>query len=107
MAVNSIIIPISSTQITNQTDYSSKDKSLISTIDLDTTLDSTSYIEYNIYDLSNRLLFNTYTYVSYTVLNDGQSALSSNINQINIDPEKDLENLGYNQGGFNVYYNIL
>ena len=37
----------------------------------------------------------------------GQSALDSNINQINIDPQKDLENNSFNQGEFNVYYNIL
>ena len=39
--------------------------------------------------------------------NDGQNAQSNEINKIIINPETDLENLGYNQGEFNVYYNIL
>ena len=67
MAINSTITSISSAQITNQTNYSPQDESLISVFSVDTTLDTTSYIEYNIYDINNKLLFNTYTYTSYTV----------------------------------------
>ena len=99
MAINSTITPISSTQITSQMDYSPRDTTLINAIGLETTLDPTSYIEYSIYNLSNNLLFNTYTYSSYTVKNDGQSALNSevslskisNLNVSRISPESTPE----------------
>ena len=105
MAAN--VEEISSTLINNQLEYNPQDENLISSFDIDTILDSSSYIEYNIYDLNNNLLQIAYNYNSYTILNDGQSALNSNINQINIDPQKDLDDLGFNQGAYNVYYNIL
>ena len=101
------IIQIDSTLINDQTEYSGQDESLISSFEIDTKFDSTSYIEYNIYDLNNNLLFNDYNYSSYTIKNDGQAALSSELNKIEINLETDLENLGYDQGEYNVYYNIL
>ena len=60
------IIQIDSTLINDQTEYSGQDESLISSFEIDTKFDSTSYIEYNIYDLNNNLLFNDYNYSSYT-----------------------------------------
>ena len=98
---------ISSTIINDQLEYNDLDQGTISSFDINTKLDSSGYIEYSIYDLNNNLLQITYNYNSYTVINDGQSALNSDINQINIDPQKDLDNLEYNQGVYNVYYNIL
>ena len=101
------ITQISPTLITNQTEYNQQDETLISSFDIDTKLDSSSYIEYNVYDLNNNLLFNTYNYNSFNVKNDGQSAQNLDITQIIINPETDLENLGFDQGEYNVYYNIL
>ena len=98
---------IASTLINNQIEYNSQDENLISSFEINTKLDSTSYIEYSIYDLNNNLLSLNYNYNSYTVLNDGQSAQSLEINKIEINPETDLENTGYNQGNYNVYYNTL
>jgi len=92
--------------INDQIEYNSQDETLISSFDVNTKLDSTDYIEYSIYDLNNNLLSIDYKYSSYTVLNDGQSAQSSEINKIEINPETDLEDVGYNQGSYNVYYNI-
>ena len=71
------ITKISPTLISNQLDYSLQDENLILSFEVNTTLSPTSYIEYSIYNLSNDLLFNTYTYSSYTVKNDGQSSLNS------------------------------
>ena len=101
------ITKISPTLISNQLNYSSQDENLIISFEVNTTLGPTSYIEYSIYDLSDNLLFNTYTYSSYTVKNDGQSALGLEVSSIEINPDKDLEFYGYNQGEYNVYYNIL
>ena len=84
------IIQIDSTLINDQTEYSGQDESLISSFEIDTKFDSTSYIEYNIYDLNNNLLFNDYNYSSYTIKNDGQAALSSELNKIEINLETDL-----------------
>ena len=98
---------ISPTLIASQADYSPQDENLILSFEVNTKLDPTSYIEYSIYNLSNDLLFNTYTYSSYTVKNDGQSSLNSEVSSIEINPDKDLEFYGYNQGVYNVYYNIL
>ena len=101
------ISPIIPTLIDNQIEYNSQDENLISSFEINTKLDSTGYIEYSIYDLNNNLLNINSNYNSYTVLDDGQSAQSLEINQINIDPQSDLESLGYSQGKYNVYYNIL
>ena len=98
---------ISPNVISNQIEYNTQDRTLMSSFEVDTKLDSTGYIEYSIYDLNNNLLNIEDNYTSYTVLNDGQSAQSDEINKIEVNPETDLENLGYNQGEFNVYYNIL
>ena len=101
------ISQINPTLITSQTEYTSKDETLISSFDIDTKLDTSSYIEYNVYDLNNNLLYNTYNYNSYKVQNDGQSATSGEISNIIINPETDLGDLGFDQGEYNVYYNIL
>ena len=93
--------------INNQIEYKPQDETLISSFEVNTKLDSTGYIEYSIYDLNNNLLNLDPNYNSYTIKNDGQNAQSNEINKIIINPETDLENLGYNQGEFNVYYNIL
>ena len=98
---------ISSNIINNQIEYKPQDETLMSSFEVDTKLDPTGYIEYSIYDLDNNLLNLDTNYNSYTIENDGQNAQSNEINKIIINPETDLENLGYNQGEFNVYYNIL
>ena len=101
------ISPITPTLINNQIEYNSQDENLISSFEINTKLDNKSYFEYSVYDLNNNLLNLNSNYASYTILNDGQSAQSLEISQINIDPQSDLESLGYNQGKYNVYYNIL
>jgi hypothetical protein len=87
--------------------YNPQDINLVPSFEVNTVLSENSYIEYNVYDLNNTLLFTNYDYNSYTVLEDGQSAQEGNISQITIDPESDLINTGFDQGSYNTYYSFL
>jgi hypothetical protein len=101
------IIQIDTQDFTSQI-YEENDISLISQFEINTSLSSSSYIEYFIYDNNKNLLATDYSFSEYTVLNDGQSAGTSNsLSQIEIDPEKSLINLGYDQGEYITYFNIL
>ena len=62
--------------------YNPQDINLVPSFEVNTVLSENSYIEYNVYDLNNNLLFTNYNYNSYTVLEDGQSAQEGNISQI-------------------------
>ena len=87
--------------------YNPQDINLVPSFEVNTVLSENSYIEYNVYDLNNNLIFTNYNYNSYTVLEDGQSAQDGNISQITIDPESDLINTGFDQGSYNTYYSFL
>jgi len=100
------IVQIDPQDLTSQS-YESQDVNLIPSFEVATNLTSSSYIEYFVYDLNQNLLSTEYNFVDYKVLNDGQSAGTGVLSQIEIDPEKDLINLGYDQGEYNVYYNFL
>jgi hypothetical protein len=101
------ITQIDTQDFTSQT-YGGSDTSLLSQFEIDTSLISNSYIEYFIYDNNKNLLSTDYSFSEYTVLNDGQSAGTNNsLSQIEIDPEKSLINLGYDQGEYITYFNIL
>ena len=96
------------TQNLNTQLYNSQETNLISTFDINTSLSSSSYIEYFTYDLNQNLLTTNYNYTQYTVINDGQSAGSDNtLSQINIDPEQSLLTDGFDQGSYITYYNFL
>ena len=100
------VTQITPTEITTQV-YNQQDVGLVPSFEVNTVLTENSYIEYNVYDLNNNLLFTNYDYNSYTVLEDGQSAQSNDISQIIIDPESDLINTGFDQGSYNTYYSFL
>jgi hypothetical protein len=101
------IIQIDTQDFTSQI-YEENDISLISQFEINTSLSSSSYIEYFIYDNNKNLLATDYSFSEYTVLNDGQSAGTGNsLSQIEIDPEKSLINSGYDQGEYITYFNIL
>jgi hypothetical protein len=101
------ISQIDTQDFTSQT-YGGSDISLLSQFDIDTSLTSNSYIEYFIYDNNKNLLSTDYSFLKYTVLNDGQSAGNNNsLSQIEINPEKTLINSGYDQGEYITYFNIL
>ena len=100
------IVQIDPQDLTSQI-YESQDTNLIPTFDINTSLTSKSYIEYFIYDLNQNLLYTEYNFVQYKVLNDGQAAGTGVLSQIEINPEENLIDLGYDQGEYNTYYNFL
>ena len=79
---NSLITQIDASEIVSHDNYTSQDESLITSFNVNTLLSTSSYIEVNIYDLNNTLLYNNYNYTSYTIQNDGQSATSGEISLV-------------------------
>ena len=100
------IIQISTQDLTTQ-EYMGQDTNLISTFDVNTSLSSSSYIEYFIYDLNQNLIQSDYNFSQHTVQNDGQSAGNNNLSQIIISPEEALINSGFDQGSYITYFNFL
>lgn len=101
------IVQIDTQNLTSQI-YGEQDVSLISSLEVNTSLSSSSYIEYFIYDNNQNLLSSDYNFKEYTVVNDGQSAGNNgDISQIVIDPEASLINYGFDQGEYITYFNFL
>ena len=98
---------IDPTNLTLQS-YEAQDSNLISQFDVNSVLTGSSYIEFFVYDNNKNLLYSTYNYNSYTVLNNGQSAANGNeVNNFDISPGNDVENQGFDQGEYLSYYNFL
>jgi hypothetical protein len=88
--------------------YEGQDVNLISTFELNTSLNSSSYIEYFIYDNNRNLLTSDYNFTQYTTQNDGQSAGNNgDISQIIINPEQSLIDNGFDQGEYITYFNFF
>ena len=101
------IILLNANDFTSQT-YGEQDVNLISTFDVNTSFTTSSYVEFFIYDNNQNILSTTYNFSQYTVLNDGQSPGTNNdLSQIEINPEENLINLGYDQGQYTTYYNFF
>jgi hypothetical protein len=101
------IVQIDTQNLTSQI-YGEQDVSLISSLEVNTSLSSSSYIEYFIYDNNQNLLSSDYNFKEYAVVNDGQSAGNNgDISQIVIDPEASLVNYGFDQGEYITYFNFL
>jgi len=101
------IVQIDTQDFTSQA-YEGQDIGLISSFEVNTSLSSSSYIEYFVYDNNQNLLEVNYNFTQYTVLADGQSAgLNNTISQIIIDPEKSLLDSGYDQGEYITYFNFF
>jgi len=79
--------------------YNAEDESLIQNFSTEVTFDSTQdYLEYFILDLNSNVLYsNTAGYNNYTILD----------NNVVIDPQKDLEAIGYSEGQYYTIYNFL
>jgi hypothetical protein len=79
--------------------YKAGDESLIQNFSTEVTFDSTQdYLEYFILDLNSNILHsNTAGYNNYTILD----------NNIVIDPQKDLETVGFSEGQYYTIYNFL
>jgi hypothetical protein len=65
------------------------------------------YIEYFIYDISGNLLRINYNYKDFKSPNTSFVTPTGSLPIIEIDPVKDLQNLGYTSGEFNVQYNFF
>jgi hypothetical protein len=87
--------------------YESMDVNLISTFDIDTSLIPQTNIELFIYDNNNNIISENYNFTNYAVLNDGPQTQDNSISTINIEPDKILTDLGYEQGEYKLYFNIL
>lgn len=101
------IVQIDTQDFSSQT-YGGQDTNLISTFEVNTSLSSSSYIEYFVYDTNQNLFSTDYNFSQYTILADGKSAGSGNVvSQIIIDPEKSLIDSGFDQGEYITYFNFF
>jgi hypothetical protein len=88
--------------------YEGQDINLISTIDINTSFSSSSYIEYFTYDNNQNILSSDYNFSQYTIQNDGQSAgEGENVSEIILDPEQILIDGGFDQGEYTTYFNFF
>ena len=87
-------------------DYNSQDTNLISSFEIDTTLTSSSCIEFFILDLNGNILSSKYDYKNYTILNDSPSS-GEGLSQFTISPAIDTLNNGFGNGQYNAYYSFL
>jgi hypothetical protein len=65
------------------------------------------YIEYFVYDISGNLLRTNYNYKDFKSPQSSFVTPTGSLPIIEIDPVKDLQNLGYTSGEFNVQYNLF
>ena len=95
MAENVTILPIDPGSFKTKA-YDDKDLNLISLEELDTAFDEkTDYIEHYVFDESNNLISpNDLPLKGYTIRD----------NNVYLDPEKDLINLGFDEGNFYINY---
>jgi hypothetical protein len=80
-------------------DYSTQDDTLIVNFTIEPTFDPLqNYVTYFIYDFNGNVVFaNEVNFRAYNII-DGQVVLN---------PELDVENVGYEEGQYNVVYNFL
>ena len=91
-------------------EYSPQETSLITSVEVNTYLDSGSYIENFLYTLNSDLLSSNYNFKDYTILNDGQSpGTNGNIVtiDINVTSSSNLLSNGTTLGQYISYYNFL
>ena len=91
-------------------EYSPQETSLINSVEVNTYLNSGSYIENFLYTLNSDLISSNYNFNDYTILNDGQSpGTNGNIVtiDINVTSSSDLLPEGTTLGQYVSYYNFL
>ncbi|NNE31885.1 MAG: hypothetical protein HKN40_05895 [Winogradskyella sp.] len=64
-------------------------------------------VEYFIYDANSNLIHSEYKSTSYSFTQDPSIVNLGGYSTINIDPEKDLSNLGFDVGQYNIVYNFF
>jgi hypothetical protein len=101
------ITQIDPQEFSSQT-YGGQDTGLLTSLDVNTSLSSSSYIEYFTYDNNKNILSSDYSFTQYTVQNDGQSAgEEGNVSEIILDPEQILIDNGFDQGEYITYFNFF
>jgi hypothetical protein len=80
-------------------DYSSQDTTLITNFIVESTFNpSKDYVSYFVYDLNENIISsNDIDYKGYSIIGD----------QVIINPEADIESIGFGDGEFNVVYNFI
>jgi hypothetical protein len=68
---------------------------------------SNDYIEYFIYDIAENLLSSNYNYLDFKLPPTSYINPTGSLPIIEIDPVKDLQNIGYTSGEFQVRYNFF
>jgi len=105
MAIQITLLPDPSAE---SQDYNVQDVNLISSSEISTTLTTSSYIESHIYDLDQSLITSNYNFTNYSVLNNGQSAGTSNaISQIELNVEESFLDPLFDTGEYIATYNFL
>ena len=88
--------------------YSQEDKALVSSFQINSVFDPAKhYSELHILSLANDLLESTYTYSSYKLLGNAQSAGQAGASVLTIDPIQDSKAYGYENGGVKLLYHFL
>jgi len=80
-------------------DYSVEDTNLITSIETESTFDSTKdIVEYFVYDLNNTIVFQN---------NSGWPSYRLEDNKVVLYPTQDLRSVGFNEGQYNTLYNFV
>jgi len=87
--------------------YSSQQLQLLQQNEIKQTFSSKSYVEFFILTPSGDQILQDYSFNNYSILEDGQSALTNNFSEIVVDPLNILENLGFDIGNYITYFNFL
>ena len=80
-------------------EYSTQDDNLIVNFTVEPTFDPLkNYVAYYIYDFNNTVVFsNEINFLGYSIING----------QVVLNPEADIEAVGFEEGQYNVVYNFL
>jgi hypothetical protein len=91
-------------------EYSPQETSLITSVEVNTYLNTGSYIESFIYSLNSTLIDANYNFKNYNVLNNGQSpGINNDVVTININVEEYVDSIqgGPGSGQYITYFNFL
>mgnify|MGYP003626590943 FL=1 len=84
--------------------YSTQQTNLIGSFSLPTTLNSSSYIAFYVLNNNSQVLDSNENYRGYRIENDNQSSLTNQTSKIIVNPEQDLNSLGYSLGEYLACY---
>ena len=87
--------------------YNAADENLFTVNQINTFFTTSSCIEFFVYDLSQNILYDSYNFNNYQVLNSGDINDSLQLSQFVLNPESNVNGLGYSQGEYVAYYNFL